>query len=1242
MTNQVCYQVELRNTTGSDWTLGDQNYRFFFDGDYMTVISVTSLLPASHYDMANIDQNLKISGQGQDLASPLDDIDDNLGFLDFSIVQMNKSNPPAAVQLTTGAFTPTAEICIDVDPVVMNDASGSNCLSLYHSRPLTAGAITNQYTVISENNTPNNTISTQGVNYDDLTPSDGDSACLGTTCGISMEEEWDIQLTLNTLDCNTNQACYLLQVKNSSGSDWTLSDQNYRLFFDGDYMTVVSVASLLPPAYYSGANLDQNQKYSGLGQEAASPLDDIDDNLGFLDFNIVQTDKSNPSAAVQLNAITFTSVAEICVDIDPVVINDPIGNNCVSFYHSRPSTAGTFTNQYTTISNNDAANSTTSTAGNNFDDLTPMDGADACLGLNCSTEKQWDIQVTMTDFDCDNNTACYQLEVKNTLGADWALGDQNYRLFYDGDYMNISSVTSLLPGAIYGNAIIEENVTYTGVGQEAASPLDDIDDNLGFLDFNIIQTDKSDPAAATQLNAATFTAVAEICVDIDPAVINDSSGGTCIAFYHSRPATAGSFSSQYTTLTENNAPNTTVMTVGTNYDDLNDADGSSACLGLNVPSCDVSGITSVMDNQQDEMYSGPSGVASYFWSITAGDAVIDGADDQQTVQIDFGSDNSTLQLTTVHASGCSRTCTLDVGVQADPSQWDIQLTRSSLDCITRQVCYQLEVQNTAGTDWALGDQNYRLFFDGDYMTVVSVTSLLPPAYYDGAILDQNIKIMGQGQEPFSPLDDIDDNLGFLDFNIVQTDKSNPSGAVQLTNGTFTPVAEICVDVAPEVLDDDMGNNCIAFYHSRPSTAGTITNQYTTITENDAPNSTTPSVGVNYNDLTSADGNDACLGLIVSACDISGADMVDAGTIGEVYQGPAGMNSYQWSIVGGTATIVGADNTSDVTLDFSNVDVTLQLTVVNSEGCEQTCTYFIQIADPDTEWDIRLTQSSFDCASEQVCYQLEVQNTSGASWTLGDQNYRLFFDGDYMTITSVTSLLPGAFYGAANINQNEKFSGLGQDAASPLDDIDDNLGFLDFNIVQIDKSNPAGAVQLSTGIFTPVAEICVDIAPEALYDQSGNNCIAFYHSRLVTAGMFTNQYTVLSENDAPNSTAMSMGVNYDDLTSADGTAACLGQSLACSIAGPGVVDENEQDVIFSNTTVENSYTWSVIGGDAVIDGPNDQQNVVVDFGAVNSRLQLITTNTAGCTITCTYDVTVGSNPCPPIICLPVKVSINRGN
>lgn len=589
--------------------------------------------------------------------------------------------------------------------------------------------------------------------------------CTGLLAGSAWaQNQWDIQLRLSSLDCSTNEACYTLELRSASGSDWALGDQNYRFFFDGDLMTVTSVSSLLPGSKYGAATIDQNLKISGQGQESASPLDDIDDNLGFLDFSIVQTDKSNPSTAQQLSPSGFVAVAEICVDVDPSVIGDTDGNNCLAVYHSRPATAGGITTQYTTLTENDANNSTITSSGAGYNDLTSADGVDACLGAACAAQ-QWDIRLKLSDLDCEANTACYAVELRSASGMDWALGDQNYRFFFDGDLMTVTSVNSVLAGGSYGAATIDQNVKISGQGQETSSPLDDIDDNLGFLDFSIVQTDKTDPSGAAMITSSGFTTVAEICVDVDPSVIDDMNGSTCLAIYHSRPATAGAVTTQYTTISENDAAGSTAFSMGATYDDLTSEDGSEACLGT-----------------------------------------------------------------------------------ACLNRWDIQLTLDNVDCTNNTACYTVELRSASVNDWALGDQNYRFFFDGDIMTVTSVNSLLPGGIYGGAAIDQNVKITGQGQEASSPLDDIDDHLGFLDFSIVQSDKSNPAGATMITTGGFTAVAEICVEFAPEVLDDAVTDDCITFYHSRPATAGSLTSQYTVISENDAANSTATTIPNSFIDV----------------------------------------------------------------------------------------------------------------------------------------------------------------------------------------------------------------------------------------------------------------------------------------------------------------------------------------------------------------------------------------------------------
>lgn len=182
---------------------------------------------------------------------------------------------------------------------------------------------------------------------------------------------------------------------------------------------------------------------------------------------------------------------------------------------------------------------------------------------------------------------------------------------------------------------------------------------------------------------------------------------------------------------------------------------------------------------------------------------------------------------------------------------------------------------------------------------------------------------------------------------------------------------------------------------------------------------------------------------------------------------------------------------------------------------------------DSEWNIRLKKTQTNCDSRTACFNIEMQSANSNSWALGDQNYRLFFDGDLMTVSSVNSLLPITGYSAATIGQNVKITGRGQEAASPLDDIDDHLGFLDFTIIQNDKSNPANAFQIIPNSFRPIAEICVDVDVSLSEIPGQNQCLAFYTSRSETVGGITNQFTVISENDAPGSTTSTSDNNFED-------------------------------------------------------------------------------------------------------------------
>lgn len=198
------------------------------------------------------------------------------------------------------------------------------------------------------------------------------------------QNEWSGKLTLNSLECEGQKACYLLQIKNNSAEDWALGDQNYRLFYDAELISIESVVSLLPQGY-SPASIEETLELVGQGQEDFSPLDDFDDNLGFLDFNILSTTRYAPAQAVKVTE-NFISIAEICLNVSEEALTQTGKENSLNIYFSRPETAGKITQQYSIISELAGVNQTVQTRASNLVDLNFSIGNEAQLAAQCIKE----------------------------------------------------------------------------------------------------------------------------------------------------------------------------------------------------------------------------------------------------------------------------------------------------------------------------------------------------------------------------------------------------------------------------------------------------------------------------------------------------------------------------------------------------------------------------------------------------------------------------------------------------------------------------------------------------------------------------------------------------------------------------------------------------------------------------------------------------------------------------------------
>ncbi|AHW62064.1 hypothetical protein FH5T_14305 [Draconibacterium orientale] len=141
---------------------------------------------------------------------------------------------------------------------------------------------------------------------------------------------------------------------------------------------------------------------------------------------------------------------------------------------------------------------------------------------------------------------------------------------------------------------------------------------------------------------------------------------------------------------------------------------SNACISPNrapivvsviaPPSCEITGSSSVCPSSTNNIYSAPAGMDSYSWSITSGTATLNGASDEQTVEVIAGSCNEdfTLELTVTNSNECSSTCSLDVKVEddVDPT-WTVEpsdMTSVACDPATNATAFANWLASFSGTD----------------------------------------------------------------------------------------------------------------------------------------------------------------------------------------------------------------------------------------------------------------------------------------------------------------------------------------------------------------------------------------------------------------------------------------------------------------------------------------------------------------------------------------------------------------
>jgi len=199
--------------------------------------------------------------------------------------------------------------------------------------------------------------------------------------------------------------------------------------------------------------------------------------------------------------------------------------------------------------------------------------------------------------------------------------------------------------------------------------------------------------------------------------------------------------------------------------------------------------------------------------------------------------------------------------------YDIRLNRTSFNCTSRQVCYDVQFRpNGPVAPFYLSGQNYRLFYDGSKADYTSGTSLLPTPTYTSLVVVQDIQSI-DASAVNGPLS-FEQTLSFLNLYIDLSDLN--SGAILLPAGQWTSTANLCFTVSEEVIEEP--NTCVDFVWGREEITELYATAYMAVARWISPTEQAEAVGVLYDDLNNADGDAACLNEACALSQITVADI----------------------------------------------------------------------------------------------------------------------------------------------------------------------------------------------------------------------------------------------------------------------------------------------------------------------------------------------------------------------------------
>ncbi len=225
------------------------------------------------------------------------------------------------------------------------------------------------------------------------------------------------------------------------------------------------------------------------------------------------------------------------------------------------------------------------------------------------------------------------------------------------------------------------------------------------------------------------------------------------------------------------------------------------------------------------------------------------------------------------------------------------------------------------------------------------------------------------------------------------------------------------------------------------------------------------------------------------------------------------------------------------------------------------------------YDLRLTLGSVDCATNTVCYDVQLRSADGTTWGLAGQNYRLYYDASLASWQSGVSTLPTANYQGFTLIQDIQ----NVDASATMGSLafEETISFLNYTM-DLSTVSTGGITLPADGSWVTTSQLCFLAADSLIYDPTV--CLEVVWARDNVTDEYATSFVEVSEWIEPNNTQMAIGQVYDGLDASDGNESCL--------EGMCGYDYGDLPDLASGTTGINDYeTYDSTGGPKhlIIDG-----------------------------------------------------------